>query len=195
MSENAPEINACDAMTAASVASTMSGSSNDARRQQVERIAHRRRIAKQQRALAEVVEDQRRKHEREPGQTNRTLAEMPHVGVERLGARDGEDDRTEREEADVPLSTEKSHAVPRIERGRDPRLAHDLDDAQRARWSTNQSAMIGPNTDPTRPVPNRWTVNSAEEDRPREIGTTTRARRGRRHLQALRRRRARRWPA
>ena len=55
VSENAPEISACEAMTVAAVASATSGS-RPLGRQQEERILDRLRIGKHQRALAEVVE-------------------------------------------------------------------------------------------------------------------------------------------
>ena len=59
-------------------------------KQQVERILQRLGIAHEQRALAEVVEHQRRRHQPEPGDAHRAFAEMPHVRVQRLGAGDGE---------------------------------------------------------------------------------------------------------
>ena len=38
--------------------------------------------------LAEVVEHQRWQHHGEPGQANRELAEVPHIGIQRLDAGD-----------------------------------------------------------------------------------------------------------
>ena len=64
----------------------------------VERIGDRGRIGEQQRALAEVVEQQPGQDEAEPGEPDRQAAEMAHVGVERLGAGDREHDRAERDE-------------------------------------------------------------------------------------------------
>ena len=37
-------------------------------------------------ALAEVVQHQRREHQPEPRDADRPFSEVPHVGVERLGA-------------------------------------------------------------------------------------------------------------
>ena len=45
-----------------------------------------------QRALAEIVEDERRQHEPDPGGLDRLAAEMAKIGVERFGAGDGEED-------------------------------------------------------------------------------------------------------
>ena len=53
-----------------------------------------------ERALAEVVDDERRQHEREPGGLDRLAAEVAEIGVERLGAGHGEEDEAEDREAD-----------------------------------------------------------------------------------------------
>ena len=46
-----------------------------------------------QRRLAQVVQRQRREHDEEPGAPDRRPAEVAHVGVQRLGAGDDQDDR------------------------------------------------------------------------------------------------------
>ena len=97
--ENAPEMSACDATTAAAVAMIEERHLERRRGEQIERIARRRRIAEQQRALAEVVQQQRGKHDAEPGDADGPLAEVPHVGVERFTAGDAEHDGAEREKA------------------------------------------------------------------------------------------------
>ena len=56
--------------------------------------------AKHQRALPQIIERQRRQHQREPGDLDRSAAEMPEIGIERFGAGDGEEHRAEREQAD-----------------------------------------------------------------------------------------------
>ncbi len=86
------------------------------RREQVERILDRQRIGEQQRALPEIVEHQRRHHEREPGAADRRGAEMPHVRVERLGAGDGEDDGAQREEREPRTRADECDRVGRIRR-------------------------------------------------------------------------------
>ena len=84
------------------------------------------------RALAEIVEQQRRHDEREPGQSNRPLAEVSHVRVERLGARHREHDRAEREKSDAAVVGEELQAVQRIQRGENARFFRDFPQAQAA---------------------------------------------------------------
>jgi hypothetical protein len=86
------------------------------RRQQVERIRDRRRIDDQQRALAEIVERERRQHERAPREAHGSAAEVPHVRVERLGAGHHEHDRAQRKEPERAVRREESDGVQRIER-------------------------------------------------------------------------------
>ncbi len=57
-------------------------------RHQVEGIADGRRILDQQRALSEIVHDQRRHDERDPAKADRRFAEMTHVGIQCLAAGD-----------------------------------------------------------------------------------------------------------
>ncbi len=66
------------------------------RDQQEEGVGDRARVADDQRALAQVVERQRREDDEEPGAADRRPAEVAHVGVERLGAGDRQHDRAER---------------------------------------------------------------------------------------------------
>ena len=114
----------------------------------------------QQRALAEVVEHQRRPHQDQPAETHRLAAEMPHVGVQRFAARHREEhraeDRERRAPGDAPNKlrpysgfTAEQHAAARARSTR-----------RRAPASVrNQSTMIGPNMRPTRSVPRRWIAN------------------------------------
>ena len=104
VSEKAPEITACDAMTVAVVASMTSGMPAQSGTEVEERVLDGVRMREQQRALAEVVEQQRRQHERVPGQPDRPPAEVAHVGVQRLAAGDGQHDR-------APSDEEAVHAV------------------------------------------------------------------------------------
>ena len=65
-----------------------------------------------QRALAEVVEDQRGEDEQEPGAPDRPAAEVAHVGVQRLGAGDRQHDaRRARGTPRAPCSNEELRAV------------------------------------------------------------------------------------
>ena len=79
----------------------------------VERAFDGGRLGEQQGALAEVVEDQRRHHEAEPGEANRDAAEVAHVGVQRLAAGDGQHDRTEREEGQARMGDDEADGVGR----------------------------------------------------------------------------------
>src|SRR5450759_3705673 len=90
-------------------------------RQQEERIDRARRVPQDQRALAEIVRQQRRQHQEEPGEADRPLAEVSHVGVERLRSGDGQDHGSEENESGVPMPNEKLQAVQRIRRGEDLR--------------------------------------------------------------------------
>ena len=101
------------AITVAAVASTTIGSSSDFRHQPVERILDRRRIGQHQRALAEIIDQQRRQHEAEPRGLDRLAAEMAEVGIERLAAGDREKHRAERDQPDraVASSTKLTRVV------------------------------------------------------------------------------------
>jgi hypothetical protein len=85
-------------------------------REQVERILDRRGIAEDQRALAEIVEQERREYEKEPRAADRPLAEMAHVRVERLDARDRQHDGAERDERDGRVARDEARGVHRVDR-------------------------------------------------------------------------------
>ena len=114
MIEKAPEITACEAMIVATEAKRHQRVEAPFGRQAVERVLERGRIAEQQRALPEIIQQQRRKDEREakPVRSARA-AEMPHIGVERLGPGHREKDRAQHDEA----------APGRIDEQRDTRRA------------------------------------------------------------------------
>ena len=65
----------------------------------------------QQRALAEVIQQQRRHHDREPDEADRPAAEVPEVDVERFAAGDDQDDRAEDEIAGPAVRGEEPHGV------------------------------------------------------------------------------------
>ena len=114
MIENDPEISACDAMIAAAVASADQRQQRPRRRQQEERMLDVG-FEQQQRALPEVVQHQRRQHQREPRQPDRMLAEVPHVGVERFAAGDDEEHGAEHRKSGEAVGDEEGDGVPRIE--------------------------------------------------------------------------------
>ena len=96
------------------------------RRHPVERIRDLLRIDEQHRALAEVVEHQRRHREAEPCDPDRPLAEVAHVGVERLGAGDAQHDRAERHERDARVREQEHQRVVRRERFQDRGVVADV---------------------------------------------------------------------
>src|SRR5262249_6870863 len=61
------------------------------RRQLEERIAYRAAALEEQRALPEVIEQQRREGDGPPRGANRPCAEMPYVGIQCFGAGDHQD--------------------------------------------------------------------------------------------------------
>jgi hypothetical protein len=94
--------------------------------QQVERVLRGRRIFQQQRALSEVVEQQRRQHDGTPVDADRPRAEVPHVGVQRLAAGHDQEHRAEHEVAVPPGLGEELDGVERIDGGQHRRIARDL---------------------------------------------------------------------
>ena len=57
----------------------------------IEGVLERLGIGEEQCALAEIVEQKAREHDGEPSGADRDAAEMAHVGIERLAARDGQE--------------------------------------------------------------------------------------------------------
>ena len=83
------------------------------RRHQEEGVRDRRRIGEDEAALAEVVEGEGGEDEAEPGGADRAAAEVAHVGVERLGAGDGEEDRAHHRQRAEAVVVEKADAMRR----------------------------------------------------------------------------------
>jgi hypothetical protein len=100
-------------------------------RHQVEGVPDRRRVFEQQRALAEVVEQQRRQHQAEPGQAYRPPAEVAHVGIQRLGARDDEEHAAHGEKAQRRIGRKEGQRVARPQPGQHRGMAQDLHHAER----------------------------------------------------------------
>ena len=91
------------------------------------------------------------------------LAEVPHVGVERLAAGDAEHDRAEGEEArDAVLAEEARAPCHGLSAAQHLRRLRRSPATPSAAIVTNQTSMIGPNAVPTRAVPKRWTMKSAK---------------------------------
>ena len=88
-------------------------------------------IEQQQRSLAQVVQKERRKHERKPRQADRMAAEMSHVRVQRLAAGDDEEHGAKHRESGQAVVAKKTVGMARIERPQHCRRAHDPHDPQR----------------------------------------------------------------
>ena len=95
-------------------------------------VERRRAVGGQDhRALPEIIEEQRRKDEIEPRHPDRLASEMPHVGVERLGAGHGENDRAERREGFAEIGGEEMIAVQRVDhRQEDAWMVDDVRDPE-----------------------------------------------------------------
>ena len=78
-------------------------------------------VAEQQRALAEVVQQQRRQTRARTSRAMGLRAEVTHVGVEGLAAGDDEEDGAEREEPVEPVVLKEAHAVDGVDRLEAPR--------------------------------------------------------------------------
>ena len=74
-------------------------------------------LAEHQRALPEVVEDQRRLHHDEPGDLDRLAPEVAEIGVERLGAGDGQEHEAQTVRPIMPC-VRRTGCRARIERGK-----------------------------------------------------------------------------
>ena len=84
-----------------------------------------------QRALAEIVQHQRRQHQTEPGKPDREAAEMAHVGVERLAAGHRQHHRAQRDEGHQRVVGNEVRRVGRRHRDQHHRVIEDLLRAQR----------------------------------------------------------------
>ena len=88
-------------------------------------------IAQQQRALSQIIEHEGGQHEREPREPDGLLAEVSHVGVERLSARHDEKHRAEHRKAGEAVALEEPQCVPRVDGGQHLRRPADPHDAER----------------------------------------------------------------
>ena len=136
--------------------------------------------------LAEVVERQRRKGEEEPGTPDRPVPEVPHVGVERLRARDGEHDRAERDERGAAVFDEELRGIGGRQRAQDGRvLRHFGDPAERE--DPEPQPHHGPEQPADDPGPEALDDEQRREDGQRDRHHE-RVERGRDHLESLDRR-------
>ena len=86
--------------------------------------------AQQKRSLAEVVEQQRRRHEREPVDLNRQLAEVAEVRVQGFPSGGHQEDGAENQVAADAVGGEEADRVQRTDRRQHRRLAYDAGDAE-----------------------------------------------------------------
>ncbi len=127
-------------------------------------------VGEDQRALPEIGEQHGREHDHEPGEADRAGAEVPAVGVQRLGAGDRQHDAAEREERRHAVVDHEPRAPGRRERLEDARVGHDLarpEDADHREPDQDHRAEQPAD----RAGPRRWIANSPTRI-PSEIGTT-----------------------
>ncbi len=105
-------------MIVAAVASNDEQRQHGARCEAEERIQELGLRLEHQCALAEVVQQQAGPHEREPREPHGLLAEVAHVGVERLAAREHEEHGAQDRERDRGMLREQRERVAR-EQGRE----------------------------------------------------------------------------
>jgi hypothetical protein len=113
-------------MTVAAVASSTSGSVAHAGCHLEKRRVSELGLLHQKSTLAEVIEREGRKHEREPAATDRSGTEVAHVGIQGLTTGHGEEDAAEDDEASMAAGGQKVPAMPGIEGGEDFRPVKEL---------------------------------------------------------------------
>ena len=89
-------------------------------------IAHGLRRARQQRALPQIIQHQRGKHQAVPSQLDRRAAEMPHVGIQRLGASKGQQHGAQHHERRKAVLGDKPPRVLRMQRAQHLRMQGNL---------------------------------------------------------------------
>ena len=162
--ENEPEIAAWEAMMVAAVARKSIGYWAQSGNHQEEGVDRGARVVEDQDALAEVVEHQGGERDRKPAEPNRRGAEVTPVGVQGLGAGDGEHDAAERQES------RRRRGRPGTERPRwatapgGPPGPSAPGSSPRSPIATNQTRITGPNSHPIVPDPRRWRKNRATQD-------------------------------
>src|SRR5262249_12335278 len=80
-------------------------------RKVVEGAYRERLITEQEGSLAKVIEEQRGQYARKPNPSDRTSAEMPHIGVEGLSSGDHQKHRTKYDRAMPSVRQEESDCV------------------------------------------------------------------------------------
>ena len=101
-----------------------------ARHHEEERVGDPCRFVENEGSLAEIIEQEAGKDQQQPGELDGPLAEVTEVGIERLGARDSEEDCTQREESRHPMREQEAHGKARIERDEDLGVLQDMRNAR-----------------------------------------------------------------
>ena len=142
-----------------------------------------------QRALAEVVQEQRRQHEEQPRGLDRLAAEVAEIGVERLPAGDDQKHGAQRHETDVRMRADELDRVPGIDRRQHARIVADMREAEhRQRQEPDDHHRPEGGRDHRRAAALHREQRNEDQDRQRNDVVLQR---GRRELQALHRRKHR----
>ena len=120
------------AMMVATVARQINGTSSGGGHSRKKTLLAIGLAPQRDRRLAGIIQHQAGKHDPRPGEADRGFAEMPHVGIQRLGAGNAEEDSAEHGKAAHAVAGEQAQAVKRIERDQHSRLAGDAPNAERA---------------------------------------------------------------
>ncbi|MET4792977.1 hypothetical protein ABIF64_005155 [Bradyrhizobium japonicum] len=92
----------------------------------IERMLDRAGIGQHQRALPEIVDQERGQHEEHPGRLDRLAAEMAEIGVERLAARHCKEHGAERHQADRAVRQQELQCVIGIDCRQHRRIVGDV---------------------------------------------------------------------
>src|SRR5437868_1065776 len=95
----------------------------------------RARIPKHSRRLPEIIQDKRGEHEEQPGCANGALAEMTHIGIERLSSGDGEKHYAKCKETLFRCPCDQRNPIPGIEPDQDGRAPDNRDTSKRAKYT------------------------------------------------------------
>ena len=154
-------------------------------RQAIKRVLEGTRIAEQHRSLSEIIEQERREDEPDPGRPQRIPAKMPHIGVEGFGAGHGEENRSQHEETAPRRIDKQRETVDRIDRQEDARVVDNAPYAEQCEHrEPHQHYGSEESPDRRRSVALHQKQTGEENDRNRNnVGIKKR----RRHFEALHR--------
>ena len=116
-------------MIVATVASTHRRIKRPAGKHQIERIRDGIRIRKHERTLPEVVQEQPRKHDREPVYSNNVAHEVAFVCIERFGPCQNKEDRSENVKSGPAMLGNQAEAVGWVQRLEHLRILENMGQA------------------------------------------------------------------